>query len=628
MSRALTFVVLAVSLSAAAPQQTSPVVSVVILGTGDSPLTIDSLDISAEGRVSVVETRTLPAAERVSVPVAVSPRRLVRFSRPGMSPVTVPSAELHAPEPWRLPPPARGGEVIVQRSSAAIVPQSYRLFVNGTESTHQHGRGEFMTLRSMPAGAYQLTPVYSGGVAARVQKLRVEDGQSTFVFVPKEDVGGATVRLHPAVCSEAARVLVTHLSIETVKSPDGGQTTRTMTSDAARIQPVPECEPVVGGLKPGEYELVLDKRQTDAQVRRRFEVRADVLTDVIIEPAGTKLAGKVTLNGRPLPQATVEFIPKGSSKPTAQGATDERGNYLADFDKPGPYYVTLRLRGVPVAGQQRLIEVPAGETTFDWAVTGGTVTVKIENVIAGGGYIWLYVNQMDPPVVDGRSGFFHTIRSDDPELAKGSLVFRGPTFASYEIRATQQPAQKGDRTRASRQLKFAISERDPDVTVTLPLEDNFGQIALTDPAGAAITGASIYSSGAMARQVEPGIYSMDGVPVDLPLQIRAKGFTPLCRLAPDTPTTIVLDAGRTVEVQFPGLDGMEPSPWGWLQWPGSDCRIALDGFPFTKLPTGADGVPRFAVSNFPHAQNVSHFLSEQGRSYQVLYGVLVIPVKK
>jgi hypothetical protein len=535
---------------------------------------------------------------------------------------------LSGTEPWRLPPPARGGELIVQRSGAAVVPQRYRLFTSGTESMHEHGRGEFMMLRGVPGGSYVLTPIYPGGVPAQVQKLRVEDGQSTFVFVPKEDVGGATVKLHPAVCSEATRIVIRHLSIENTKLPDGAQATRTLIRDAATMQPVPECEPVFGGLGPGEYELVLDKRQTAAIIRRRFEVRSDSLTELVIEPAGTKLAGKVTLNERPLPQAIVEFIPKGSSKPTAQGATDERGNYLADFDKPGRYYATLRLRGVPVAGQQREIEVPAGETTFDWAVTGGTVTVRIENVITGGGYIGLYVNQTDPPVVDGRSGFFHSIRSDDPELAKGSLVFRGPTFASYEIRATQQPARKGDRTRTSRQLRFTISEREPDVTVTLPLEDNFGQIALTNPAGAPITGARIYSSGASGRETEPGIYSMDGVPPGLPLQIRAAGYTPLCRLAPDTPITVALDAGRTVEVRFPGLDGKEDSPWGWLQWPGSDCRIALDGFPFTKLPTGADGVPRFAISNFPHAENVSHFLSEQARSYQVLYGVLVIPVKK
>jgi hypothetical protein len=83
-----------------------------------------------------------------------------------------------------------------------------------------------------------------------------------------------------------------------------------------------------------------------------------------------------------------------------------------------------------------------------------------------------------------------------------------------------------------------------------------------------------------------------------------------------------------VEVQFPGIDGKEERPWGWLQWSGSDCRVALDAFPFTKLPTGADGVPRFAISHFPHANDVGHSLGEPMRPYQVLYGVLVIPVKK
>jgi hypothetical protein len=602
--------------------------SFVILGAADTALTIDWLDVDAEGRVSVIATRSLRPAERLVVPAAASPRRLLRFSRPGMSPVTMLSTELPTTEPWHLPPPARGGELIVLRSGAVVVPQRYRLFANGTESTHEHGRGDFMMLRAVPAGSYQLTPIYPGGVAARAQTLRVDDGQSTFVFVPKEDVGGAAVKLHPSVCSEATRILIRHLSIESTKFPDGAQATRTLISDVTTLQPVPGCEPVIGGLTPGEYELVLDKRQSDAQVRRRFEVRTDVLTDLVIEPARTRLSGKVTLNGRHFDAVTIEFRPEGQSKPVASGRTDERGTYTADFDKPGPYYATLRLRNVPLAGQQRLIEVPAGETTFDWAVIGGALTVRIDNVATNGGYVWLYVDQKDPPVIDGRSGFFHSIRSDDPELAQGKLVFPGMAFAGYEVRATQQPAQKGDRTRASRQLRFAISERDPSVTVTLVLVDNFGQIVLTNPAGAPIAGARIYSSGASARETEPGIYSMDGVPPGLPLNIRATGYTPLCRLAPETTTTVVLDAGRTVEVQFPGIDGKEERPWGWLQWSGSDCRVALDAFPFTKLPTGADGVPRFAISHFPHANDVGHSLGEPMRPYQVLYGVLVIPVKK
>jgi hypothetical protein len=604
---------------------------VMMAGATDGPVTVHWLSVHTDGRIAILATRSVGPAEQVTIPVAVSPARLVRVSRAGFAPVTTASSVLAGagPEPWRLPLPVRGGELVVQRAEAAIVPQTYRLIRNGVESLHPHGPGAFMALRGVPAGDYQLAPLYAGGVPAPVKRLRIEDGQATFLLVPREPVGGAAVTLHPAVCAESTRIQIRQLSIEAVKTPDGGQSTRTLTRDAATIQPVRECEPVIGGLPAGEYEFVLDRRQNDAAVRRRFEVRSDALTDVAVEPAGTRLSGKVTLNGHPLATVVVEFVPKGSARPAARGTTDDRGNYAADFDKAGPHYATLRLRGVPIAGQQTLVDVPAGETTFDWSIIGGAVTVKIENVATGGGgFIWLYVDQTEPPITDGRRGFFHTIRPDDQELAAGRLTFRGLGFGSYTIRATQQPARSGDRTRASRQRRFSLSEQTPDATVTLSLEDTFAQIALTDPAGAAIKGASIYGTGASARETEPGIYSLDGIPAGMPLQIRAAGYTPFCKVAPETPITVVLDAGRTVEVQFPGGDGRAPAPLGRIQWLGSDCPIALDAFPFAKQPTGEDGVPRFAIANFPIVGDVSHsFLSEPARSYQVLYNMLAIPVK-
>ena len=599
------------------------------VGTSDGFMTVDWLDVGAKGGVSFVASRLFRKGEPVIAPVAVAPRRLVRFSRADMSPVTVPSAELNGT--WRLPPAAPGGELVLQRSDALVVPQRYRLVTNETRSMHEHGRGEFLVLGAVPAGEYQMTPIYAGGVPARDQKLRIEDGRSTFAFVASEDVGGVVVRMAPAICSEAVRIGIKHLSIESTTSPDGTRATRTLTTDVARIEPVSECETVVGGLRPGEYELVLDKREGQAPVRRQFQVQDNALTDVVIEPVGNRLSGKITLNGRPLAEATVEFMTAESpTRSVARGTTDAHGNYAAHFEKPGRYRATLRLHGVSLPGDARQVEVPAGETIFDWALTGGTLTVKLENLSPGTSrLVSLIASQIEPRVTDGRPGFYHSLRPDDPELMQGKVTLRGLGFGTYTIKAQQEPARRGDRTQTSPEVGFTLSEQNRDVSVTLVLADNFGQIVLTDVSGTPVRGARIYMSGASARETEPGMYSMDGIAPGAPLQIRAAGYTPLCRFAPETSVTVVLDAGRTVEVQFPGLDGKEASPWGWIQWRGSDCRVALDAFTFTKLTTGADGVPRFGISNFPAVGDVSHtFLNEPARGYQVLYGVLVIPSKK
>jgi hypothetical protein len=251
------------------------------MGTADTDLTIEWMSADDEGRLSVVATRVFRPGEPVLVPVADASRRLVRFSRRGVSPVTALATDLRDTG-WRLPAPVEGGEVIIQRARAVVTVERYRLVADGTEIAREHDTGDILTLQGLPAGSYELTPMYAGGVPGRVRKLRVEDAQSTFVFVPKEDVGGAVVRLHPAVCSEATRISIRRLSTETSKLPEGGPPG----SDAATMEPVSQCEIVFGGLRPGEYELVLARRESDATVRRRFEVRSDALAELSIQPEG------------------------------------------------------------------------------------------------------------------------------------------------------------------------------------------------------------------------------------------------------------------------------------------------------------------------------------------------------
>jgi hypothetical protein len=160
-------------------------------------------------------------------------------------------------------------------------------------------------------------------------------------------------------------------------------------------------------------------------------------------------------------------------------------------------------------------------------------------------------------------------------------------------------------------VALSLSEDKPTASVTLVLQENVGRLRLIDQAGTPVQGARVYGDPKSVIEVEPGMYSLAGVPPGTPLNVRASGFTPTCRLAPSNATTaVVLDDGRPMEVQFPLLSPevrAYGSPMGHLSWPGSDCLIALSAFPYVKLPEAPDGAARFllSLSHFPTTNSLT-----------------------
>jgi hypothetical protein len=169
------------------------------------------------------------------------------------------------------------------------------------------------------------------------------------------------------------------------------------------------------------------------------------MVELTLAPSATRVFGTVTLNGKPFTQAEVEFTPVDSSKPVASGAIDSRGSYELELPKPGVYVATLRLRYVPIGGQQKSVEVGPGGSRFDWAVVGGTLAVRLENVQLGaaGGRIQIDIQQIEPAVSDGRPGLTRMLQSDAPELQANAIEFSGMAFGTYTVRASQRPARDG-----------------------------------------------------------------------------------------------------------------------------------------------------------------------------------------
>jgi hypothetical protein len=463
-----------------------------------------------------------------------------------------------------------------------------------------------------------------------MRRIALADADSATLAV-SDEVGAVDLTLDATPCAAARTIDVTRVEVSVETTPAGGQSQRVLTTPTVRV-PVSRCNLRIGGLIPGEYDVGILNMQDQTATRKRLRVLADDVSTLLIEAPANRLSGRVTLNGRPLGAATLEFRPKSSPLSAVRGMTDEQGRYSAELEKPGPYLITLRIGAAPAAGQQGAVTVVEGDNTFNWDIKGGSLTVKVSNIDhASRAAVDFSVEQTSPAVIDGRSGFVHSVKADHPDLMKGAYQYPALGFATYTIRASQARADANGKARTSRPVTFTLSEQAPATTVTLMLTENSGLLILTDPGGGGVRGASLYGDGLSASEKEPGTYSMEGIPPGHQLQVRATGFVPTCRTAPDNSATrVVLDRGRAVEAEFPGLDSAAASPAGVISWVGADCRVALDAFAYSKLPPAADGTPRFLVANFPSVVEVNHSTgwSDPARTLPVLGGrLLVVPVK-
>jgi hypothetical protein len=581
---------------------------VVTVPPQETALTIDWLEIGKQGDLVTLATRTFEPDARAQIPVSIADTRLVRFSLKGFAPVSVSSPAMTGLREFILPPPVKGAELLLRRPNSPVTIETYGLTgVDHSVANYEAGEGQLLAVRGLQAGDYELVPRYAGGVSAKARKITLADGQAVFVEVPREPVGGVEVNLAATNCSAARAIDVASLTVETTVLPSSSGT-RSTTIDTHVVSGAPTgCQTRFGGLPTGTYEVSVANWKNETFLRRRFDVQAQKFTEVAAL-GDIRLTGRVTLGKRPLDAAVIEFRPVGSSRPTTGdridsrptnvARIDERGNYAVDFERPGGYVATIRIASVPAPGQERRVEVKPGESIFDWDLSGGSVTVTLQNFYpANGGSIQFDLEQVEPRPSEGRNGFSYRFSAAEKRLENGEVTFEGLAFATFALRARYSPSQPGARKKASKSAGFSIDLAKPAAKVSLTLEDNRGEILLVAQDGRAVGGAQVYGLGISSRETQPGTYSMEGFTPGLPIHIRAAGYTPACRLAPETAVTVTLERGRTLEVQFPGLASSRPV--GWLMWAGSECRVAFDAFPFVALPDGPDGTPRFSVANLP-----------------------------
>ena len=352
-----------------------------------------------------------------------------------------------------------------------------------------------------------------------------------------------------------------------------------------------------------------------------------VVARVPVIPLQISLAGRITLDGRPLRAATIELM-AAELKEERQAITDDDGRYSVDFEKAGLYVARVRSRGIELLGQAREINVRDGQNYMDWVIAGGTLTIKVEGVdrtapwLGPGPDVVLRVWRTGQGLPIGSTSLVHRV---DSKSAQQGIALVGLAFNDYLVSAEQV---FGARTRASEAASVSITGNKTEQSISLLLKDNDAVLKVTDSSGNLMAGTRVYGSGVRPHEKAPGTFLMDGISPGIPLQVRREGFTPVCVVAPHHDVTVTLSLGRSVELQFPGLEAAVLQPVGHVTWQGSPCKVALDAFRFMKIGTTQDGAPRFLISNAPDALSMTHTLWGANPQLIPLGGpVAVIPVK-
>lgn len=588
--------------TAQVPMQKAGTATVEVDAPGD--LAVEWLAIQPRGEFGIVATRRNVVAHTLRLQMATSDDRFIRFSRLGVSPVTVAAEDLLRAGNWRLPAPQPGGELFGRIEPATVLPASYRL-VGRLAVVMSHQTSGAAVSRGLPAGLYELVPIYEGGPTGRPMKARVHDATSTVVFLNKEPVGAIDVSADAGVCSQTSELRVSATS-ERPARDDRITTRRVM----AVMTHGGNCQRRVSGLRQGSYDVEF-RNEDGPYAWGTVAVKPQSHVAVHVTSPEISLSGRVTLNDKPASNLTVEVRSFSSNAPTPSptpvtATVDVDGSYRAVLDRPGDYSLRLRTGQFGLLGQERRVTVHDGLNVYNWDVRGGSVTIQVTGWDRATPLSLMVLRLSPDPGVLMQT---HRIAPDEGD----QIQIDGLAFGQYWVEARQYetPVQQGRPERVSPRTTIVLSEDNPTASVVLPLIENRAELELVDGAGQVVPGAAVSGGRPGLREVEPGIISLKGVPPGSELHIDAKGFAPSCVSAPrDGRLKVVLRDGRSLAVEFVSAEALY-SPTGAVIPEGSTCPLRLTELRYSRVDTGSEGRSRFFFVNFPNVRRAV-FLGDTG----------------
>ncbi len=548
------------------------------------PVTVDWVTMAWQPPgVRLVAARTIKPGDPVTLLVADDEDRFVRFSREGASPVTVPSRDLPAPGGWRLPGAVPGGELFVRIEPAPILPVRYQL--EGPRAMRLEPSRSMLAVRGLPAGDYQLTPVFAGGVAGRVRRFPIIDGRSTPFYIARAAVGAARLSGDDALCASATRLAVTGVSAG--KAPVGRTTTR---SDVVSVTLDDSSDQTVGGLAPGIYEVAYAGGQGHL-ASNEFSVVQDQVTPVLTTLPTTRVAGQVLLNADPGAGVSVTFTPssvRAGRGPTTANA-DPGGMYEALVAGSGDYVVSFKKDGADLVGCDRMVRLVRGDNALDFPLEVASLQLDVRG--------WDRASPLDVRVLQvaqsqpGMMGMGKRVNVGD-ELP---LLVTGLARGRYRVEARQHVAGAADKVGATR---FETAGSTTRVRVTIDLAAYERNVSVVDRIGNPITGATVTAEGTPVAESSPGRYSLADAAPGAHVTVFAAGYTGTCRIVPQGADLVVtLEEGTEVRIQFLTRRPLDRPP-GRLLLPGAECPVSFSQFGYVRA-TSAAGMVEFLVRGFP-----------------------------
>lgn len=546
---------------------------------------IEWLAFPLSAKMKVVARRHVSATGKTTIVVSEDSDRFVRFLRNESSPITVHGPEIRLNDVWSLPRPTPGGEIVARIEPAAIEPTAYEF--TGAPMPEMRPTRHNLIVHGLIPAAYELKPLYQGGLPGNAVALQVQPADSAFIVLKKQSVGGVELKGDEGLCDSATELRLHRIGRSGDLTSGGVRDQILQTSDIAA------CAWTLQGLAAGTYDATVIG-PSGLRGREEFSVAPQSVTHVLVRGADAIVLGEVLVNGAPLGNAHLRFQ-KLDGFEDAEVTTDQFGAFSVTL-RSGDYIAVLN--GDGLAQTSRQFSFRQHENRIRWVLAGGSVTV---NVDASRG--------IGPTTVElaAKGGQWTSDTLDSPS---GVVRFDGLQYGEYEVFAHQNGS-------ASPRVSVRLHSEAPKASVSLVLEVNSSKIALRDETGNPVRGATFYSSSPMLRvaETEPGVYSLANVAPDTPVRIRSGAtFVPTCKVVPgDTVVDVVVQRGRRVVLHGIKTGVLTIDSGSLIGTQGADCPVPLSDFESTPL-ANTGGAWQFVIRNFPRTDGVGlSLLTTSGR---------------
>ena len=493
----------------------------------------------------------------LTVPVAHA-ARVIRVFPVGSAPLSVLVPEGPAAFTLRLPALRPGGELFVRWPVQTFMPAALEATMGAAKHTIAAGPVPGFRAAVLAPGTYAVVPRYRGGGRGARLRAVVRAGETTELFPPaRPEPGAVAVSLAPEVCRRADLPL--SLQLHPV-APGGTEVSEAVIFEDTLAEP--PCRREVEGLSAGDYEaqIVRGGDSPETLSASRFTVLAGQRAEVALSPS-VRVAGRVAFaDDTPAGGLTLRFSSGGR---TWNARTDLSGQYAAVLGGPGDYEVTLRAADA-AASASFTRALQAGAQREDFRLGETRLTVRLRG---SGGKPLEEAAQLVLTTTAGRriTGAYAAGEEEEAQ-------FVGLDHGRYTL-----TARTASGLTSLGAATVSLTAREPEVQVEIAMGRHQGRLVVVDEAGRPVARAAASAGG---RDLEPagdGAFPLADVAVGEWLNVRAEGYTPVCRVLQAQDLT---EARITLVQPTEGVTLHAPPQLAWQDarlrgLPGSDCPVEI-----------------------------------------------------